>query len=184
MAIGPKVRFEVFKRDGFACQYCGRKTPAVILEVDHVVPLCEGGADLIENLVTSCWECNRGKSGTPLGQLPESVDIHERTVALAEREMQLREYNELLGRKWTRENKEIEWLLDVWRRNFDWIDPENWNIGAVSLRNQLQSLSYLELAEAIEVTARASFRNLEGQGAKEHVSYFWGVVRRMKEQRA
>jgi 5-methylcytosine-specific restriction endonuclease McrA len=43
MAVTPKVRFEVFKRDNFTCRYCGRKTPEVVLEVDHVVPVAEDG---------------------------------------------------------------------------------------------------------------------------------------------
>jgi 5-methylcytosine-specific restriction endonuclease McrA len=38
MAISKKLRFEVFKRDNFTCQYCGRETPEVILEADHVIP--------------------------------------------------------------------------------------------------------------------------------------------------
>lgn len=69
MSVGPKLR-----------QYCGRKTPAVILEVDHVVPLSDGGRDEIENLATSCWDCNRGKGATSLGVLPESVEPHDRAV--------------------------------------------------------------------------------------------------------
>lgn len=85
MAVGPKMRFEVFKRDDFTCQYCGRKTPKVILECDHVVPRAEGGLDEIENLITSCFECNRGKGATLLGELPPSADVHERTVLIAER---------------------------------------------------------------------------------------------------
>lgn len=32
--IPRSIRFEVFKRDMFTCQYCGRKAPDVILEVD------------------------------------------------------------------------------------------------------------------------------------------------------
>lgn len=56
-----KTRFEVFKRDGFICQYCGRRPPEVILEADHIVPKSKGGTDIIENLITACYECNRGK---------------------------------------------------------------------------------------------------------------------------
>ena len=56
------IRFEVFKRDSFTCQYCGAKAPDVILEVDHIIPVKEGGTDDIMNLVTSCRDCNRGKS--------------------------------------------------------------------------------------------------------------------------
>ena len=42
-SLTKKVRFEVFKRDSFTCQYCGRTAPSVILEVDHIKPVCDGG---------------------------------------------------------------------------------------------------------------------------------------------
>jgi hypothetical protein len=60
-AISKKLRFEVFKRDSFTCQYCGRSAPDVILEIDHIKPVSEGGNNGILNLITSCIECNRGK---------------------------------------------------------------------------------------------------------------------------
>lgn len=34
--VGKKLRFEVFKRDKFTCQYCGAKAPDVVLHVDHI----------------------------------------------------------------------------------------------------------------------------------------------------
>lgn len=61
-ALSKKTRFEVFKRDSFTCQYCGRKAPAVILEVDHIHPVSKGGANDLLNYVTSCVDCNQGKS--------------------------------------------------------------------------------------------------------------------------
>lgn len=57
-----KTRFEVLKRDQFTCQYCGRSAPEVVLEVDHIVPVADGGDNSMFNLVTSCYECNHGKS--------------------------------------------------------------------------------------------------------------------------
>ena len=60
--LGKKIRFEVFKRDSFTCQYCGQSAPQVILEVDHIVPVSKGGDDELTNLITSCRDCNRGKS--------------------------------------------------------------------------------------------------------------------------
>lgn len=60
-AIGKKLRFEVFKRDGFCCQYCGGNAPNVNLEVDHVIPVAEDGTNDIDNLITACENCNRGK---------------------------------------------------------------------------------------------------------------------------
>lgn len=59
--VGKKMRFEVFKRDSFTCQYCGRSAPDVVLEVDHIKPVREGGKNSLLNLITSCRDCNRGK---------------------------------------------------------------------------------------------------------------------------
>ncbi|MDR1340108.1 MAG: DUF4373 domain-containing protein [Prevotellaceae bacterium] len=50
---------EVFKRDNYICQYCGKAGGK--LEADHVIPFSKGGEDTIENLVTSCRKCNRQK---------------------------------------------------------------------------------------------------------------------------
>jgi len=55
------LRFSVLKRDNFTCQYCGQSAPDVRLEVDHVIPVAEGGQDIEQNLTTSCYACNRGK---------------------------------------------------------------------------------------------------------------------------
>lgn len=64
--ISKKLRFEVFKRDGFTCQYCGRKAPDVILHVDHIAPVAKGGKNDLLNLVTSCADCNHGKGAREL----------------------------------------------------------------------------------------------------------------------
>jgi hypothetical protein len=62
---------EVFKRDSFTCQYCGRKPPEVILECDHIVAVAKGGGDDMLNLTTACFDCNRGKRDRSLGDLNE-----------------------------------------------------------------------------------------------------------------
>lgn len=56
-----RKRFFVLKRDGFTCKICGANGPGVKLEVDHIVPVAEGGSDSLDNLQTLCFECNRGK---------------------------------------------------------------------------------------------------------------------------
>ena len=65
-AISKTLRFEVFKRDMFACQHCGRKTPDVLLDVNHIEPTSKGGTNDLQNLITSCKECNSGKSDRTL----------------------------------------------------------------------------------------------------------------------
>ena len=56
-------RFEVFTRDNYTCQYCGRnvREHKVVLVVDHIIPKKKGGSDDFANLVTACFECNAGK---------------------------------------------------------------------------------------------------------------------------
>ncbi len=56
-------RFEIFKRDDFTCQYCGRnvKKHKVVLAVDHIFPKRKGGEDRLSNFITSCSDCNLGK---------------------------------------------------------------------------------------------------------------------------
>lgn len=72
-ALSKKIRFEVLKRDKFTCVYCGRKAPDVVLEVDHIKPVSQGGDDDITNLTTSCFDCNRGKKNVPL-EINETVE--------------------------------------------------------------------------------------------------------------
>jgi len=58
-----KLRFEIFKRDKFTCVYCGRnREDSAKLHVDHRLARHNGGSDDYSNLVTSCEECNLGKS--------------------------------------------------------------------------------------------------------------------------
>jgi hypothetical protein len=62
MAVSKRLRFEVMRRDGHACRYCGASAPYVKLTIDHVTPISLGGRDGPENLVTACGPCNTGKS--------------------------------------------------------------------------------------------------------------------------
>ena len=64
--ISKSTRFEVFKRDSFTCQYCGKSAPDVVLEVDHINPVSKGGDNDISNLITACFDCNRGKKDKKL----------------------------------------------------------------------------------------------------------------------
>lgn len=65
MALSKSLRFEVLRRDGFACTYCGRRPPEVELHIDHVTPAALGGRDEPANLRTACIDCNVGKGSTP-----------------------------------------------------------------------------------------------------------------------
>jgi len=55
------TRREVFLRDRFLCQYCGRDGRELTL--DHVLPRHRGGEHVWENVVTACIACNHRKAG-------------------------------------------------------------------------------------------------------------------------
>lgn len=65
--IPPKLRFEVFRRCEYCCQLCGRTASVdLTLELDHKLPVSQGGTNETENLWVLCFECNRGKSASEL----------------------------------------------------------------------------------------------------------------------
>lgn len=87
--ISKKMRFDVFKRDAFTCQYCGKMAPDVVLEVDHINPVKNKGTDSILNLVTSCFDCNRGKGSKELTENQTLKTQQEQLKILNEKRLQL-----------------------------------------------------------------------------------------------
>ena len=145
--ISKKVRFEVFKRDGFSCQYCGATPPAVILHVDHIVPVKEGGTNEETNLVTSCDKCNLGKSATPLSSIPASLE--SRAAEIAEREAQIRGYSEVMAAQRERIEADCWQVADIFVEQFresgirkDWFQ---------SIRKFVEALGVHECIVAMEI---------------------------------
>ncbi|HEY3250979.1 MAG TPA: HNH endonuclease [Ignavibacteria bacterium] len=64
-AISKSMRYDIFMRDRFTCQGCGRSPathPGLTLHVDHITPLSKGGKTLPDNLQALCSDCNLGKA--------------------------------------------------------------------------------------------------------------------------
>ncbi|GIN13163.1 hypothetical protein J26TS2_30300 [Shouchella clausii] len=116
-AIKKSVRFEVFKRDSFKCQYCGASSPDVLLHIDHIKPVAEGGGNDITNLVTACADCNLGKGKRLLDD----------NSTLEKQRKQLEELNE--------RRQQLEMMME-WREELQKFDEEvfeNINAEFVSL---------------------------------------------------
>lgn len=63
-AIPAGLRSLVLRRDGYRCAYCGSSDGP--FDIDHVVPVSQGGATHEDNLACACASCNRSKgSRTP-----------------------------------------------------------------------------------------------------------------------
>lgn len=56
------IRHEVFVRDDYKCVECGATKKDIVLHVDHIIPVAQGGTDELSNLQTLCEACNLSKS--------------------------------------------------------------------------------------------------------------------------
>lgn len=150
-AIGKKIRFEVFKRDSFRCQYCGRSAPDVILEVDHIIPVAEGGKNDVMNLITSCRDCNRGKGKKLLTDdetiAKQKAQLDELNERRDQMEMMIKWRTELRGLE-ARQVEEINNLIRC-------LCPKNWGLsehGKLIILRLLKRFSFQEVYHATEIS--------------------------------
>ena len=59
--IHPRKKQKVLERDNFACVNCSSTGDFNALEVDHIIPVCNGGTNDYDNLQTLCYKCNMNK---------------------------------------------------------------------------------------------------------------------------
>lgn len=185
-SISNKLRFDVFKRDQFACQYCGRKPPSVVLHIDHIIAVVDGGTNDEANLATSCDQCNNGKGSRPLTSLPKKQAINlERRMEQAK---QLRMYNEFLLEERERENEIIERLGSYWfgmdhRPEFRFPDKETEGV-----RPFVQQLPETEIMRAIAITKRkmsciTSYAYVKNDSWKYFCAICWRMIRERTQGR-
>lgn len=114
MAVSKKIRFEVFKRDKFTCQYCGRSAPDVVLQADHIDPKSKGGKNDLINLITSCVDCNQGKSDRILSDDSALKKRKQQLGQLQERREQLEMMMEWHRSLIDLEEQTVTELSDFW----------------------------------------------------------------------
>ena len=173
MATGKRIRFEIFKRDLFSCQYCGRTPPAVILEIDHVQPKSKGGEDDPLNLVTACFDCNRGKSNFPLGEKAPGRDAQ--IAAENERSEQTKLFNRFLLKKRRDLSKNMEKIGFYWFNKFQGkrdafvFRPAR----AASIRTFLKHLTEIQLYDAVDI----AHERIRASDENDHKTwkYFCGI---------
>lgn len=121
-SIPKRTRFEVFKRDSFTCQYCGESAPQVVLNVDHIKPVSKGGDNNLLNLITSCVDCNQGKSNIKLDDLSIINQQIDQLKDLNERRNQLK-------------------LLMEWRDGLSEIEDESVNYAVKQIESSICGFS-------------------------------------------
>lgn len=150
-AIGKKARFEVFKRDSFTCQYCGAKAPDVILHVDHIDPVANGGGKDMLNLITSCEGCNLGKGARTLSDDSEIVKQREQLAELNARREQLEAMLQWREGLRDMDKQELSSVCQVWD---DHIYPCSISeSGIADFKKLARKFGYAVLLQAIDKAA-------------------------------
>ena len=172
-AISKKLRFDVFKRDGFHCVYCGAHPPKAILQIDHIHPVSQGGTNQIDNLITSCQPCNLGKSANLLDNIPQS--LKDKAEIIAEKEEQIKGYYKVMQDREVRLNEEIIAIGKILDSIYSKQLKQNW---IVSIKRFLINLGFYEVKDAAEIA-----RNKYPYGGKRTFLYFCGIcLNRMRAE--
>jgi len=166
MAVSKKIRFEVFKRDGFQCVYCGKSPPEITLECDHLTPKSKGGKDGINNLVAACFSCNRGKKNIPLDKSP--AKLQENYEILREKESQLAEYHKFVKKIERRIAKQVQKVDRAYTENFPKHALSN-KFKRGTVKNILKSLPVEEVVDAMHL-ACTRITNPD-----QSIKYFCGI---------
>jgi hypothetical protein len=163
--ISKKIRFDVFKRDSFQCQYCGQFPPKVILEIDHVHPVSKGGSNDIDNLLTACFDCNRGKSNGLITSIPLSVT--EKTEALLEKQEQVKAYEKLIKSIKRKTQKNIDLVEMAFQEVYE--NSSFTNTFRTSVERFLKSLTTPDVVESMEIAVSKC------NNADQAIKYFCGI---------
>lgn len=67
-------RRNIYLRDRYTCQYCGRRPPREDLTIDHIIPRSRGGRSTWDNVVLACLGCNVDKGN----QTPDEAGMQLR----------------------------------------------------------------------------------------------------------
>ena len=173
-AISKKTRFEIFKRDGFTCQYCGAHPPSAILEVDHIHPVSAGGTNNEDNLVTACFSCNRGKSDNALSDIPQTLQA--KAAMVLEREAQIKGYQAALNAKKLRIEDEAELVREVYERFNEGYTLNDKSM--VTVRMFVDRLGVHVVCDAME---RAHVKARKDQEFKYFCGICWAKIREASE---
>jgi hypothetical protein len=179
--LSKRVRFEVFKRDGFRCRYCGATPDQRLLQVDHIVAVANGGTNAMLNLATSCQPCNAGKGATPLELRPKLVSLPSAKETREQLE-QIRAYLEIQRETEAARESVLEEFARMWEQQIGPLSEEIFG----RLRIVLASTRHELILKAIGVTGQNKGtvgQEFDGYTATQQQKYFSAVLRNMKDGR-
>lgn len=172
-----RLRFEVFKRDGFTCQYCGAQPPDAVLVCDHIDPVALNGQTTIDNLITACEPCNQGKSDKSLGAVQKRPDADLLYLEMQQEVAELRRFQQAERERDELLNAIAEDMQQRWMDITDSDYPPKLAVFVQMLRRYSPEI----VNESVLVTAK---READGQFRtwSDAIPYLWGVAKRISER--
>jgi 5-methylcytosine-specific restriction endonuclease McrA len=104
-------RRNLFKRDHYVCQYCGRQAPPDELTIDHIVPRSQGGESTWENCVVACLDCNKRKGN----RTPDQAGMRLRRKPMRPKWQPLYALREIRIESWSKFISEAYWNVELER---------------------------------------------------------------------
>lgn len=172
--IPKRLRYEILRRDGHTCRYCGASAPNVRLTVDHVLPRVLGGNNDPTNLVTACVDCNSGKTSihpdSPLVADVEATAIRYAAAMARAREIDRQALADESDLIYGWHIQTVEWLRVCWPNQVHHIPDDYFGTLTGFVHNGLNAA---DLAHATAVAG----------GKQDFYRYFCGVCRTIIRRR-
>ncbi len=173
-----RLRFDVFKRDSFTCQYCGAQPPDAVLVCDHIDPVARGGKTTIDNLITACEPCNQGKAAKVLRDRLIRPDADLMYLEVQQEVSELKRFQAA--------EKARDEMLRILAEDFQdrWNDttgddyPPEKHIFVQMLRRYSPEV----VQEAVLVTSKKEADGHFDRDFSQAIPYLWGVAKRISSR--
>ena len=150
--------------------YCGATPPQAVLHVDHINPVANGGKNDIDNLISSCSECNFGKGSALLTSVPQ--DLQSKALFLLEAEKQIRGYQDAVDAKILRIERDCRRVVELY---------ELFHTGYTLSKTAIISVNYfidkLGLDETMAAMSLSCHKKPTLKNSTDCYGYFCGICR-------
>lgn len=172
--MGNSTRFKVFERDGYKCRYCGSRPPDVVLQVDHFIPVAEGGGNELTNLLTSCKECNHGKKAR-ISRSPD--EEHEYESIITDKKEILAQLKRIASLN-EKIDVEVENLVQQVAYHWEYIHDEE---KTLTVRGRITIRTFLKFFQPHEIIEAMNIALVQAHSSTDRFKYMCGILQNWKK---